>query len=164
MLAERHLEVGADGFALLLGAIGVGAAAGPFLLTRLTDNPRRPVFVFGPYLLRGAVDPVAAAVSALPMALAAIAAYGLRTSTGDVTFNSLLQAEVPAEAGGRVFVGMDLLWQARRLASLATGGLLSGAIGIRAVYYLGGALLLLAGTLGLTALTRSGSHAAAALR
>jgi MFS family permease len=155
VLAERHLDVGANGFGLLIGAIGVGAATGPFLLTRLTDNPRRPAFVFGPYLLRGLVDLVVASVTALPVALAAMATYGLGTSTGAVTFNSLLQAEVRPELRGRVFAGMDLLWQAGRLASLAGGGLLADTIGIRAVYYLGGVLLLLAGALGLAGLSRS---------
>jgi hypothetical protein len=125
VLAERHLDVGADGFGLLIGAIGFGAATGPFLLTRLTDNPRRPAFVFGPYLLRGLVDLVVASVTALPVALAARATYGLGTSTGAVTFNSLLQAEVRPELRGRVFAGMNLLWQAGRLASLAGGGLLA---------------------------------------
>lgn len=161
VLAERHLDVGADGFGLLIGAIGVGAATGPFLLTRLTD-PRRPAFVFGPYLLRGLVDLVVATTAALPVALVAMAAYGLGTSTGAVTFTSLLQAEVRAEARGRVFVGMDLLWQAGRLASLAGGGLLADTVGIRAVYYLGGALLLLAGALGLAGLRRARPQRSAA--
>jgi MFS family permease len=164
VLAERHLEVGADGFGLLIGAIGIGAAAGPLLLTRLTDNPRRPVFVFGPYLLRGVVDLAVATFAALPVALAAMAVYGLGTSTGAVTFNSLLQAEVRAQLRGRVFAGMDLLWQAGRLVSLAGGGLLADTIGVRAVYYLGGALLLLAGALGLAGLSRSHVRAAPALR
>ncbi len=39
ILAERHLGTGSDGFGLLLGAIGVGAALGPLLLARLTSNP-----------------------------------------------------------------------------------------------------------------------------
>ncbi|SDY78386.1 Predicted arabinose efflux permease, MFS family [Modestobacter sp. DSM 44400] len=156
VLVERHLHAGAAGFGLLIGAIGIGAAAGPFLLTRLTDNPRRPGFVFGPYLLRGGVDLAVATVTSLPAALGAMAAYGLGTSTGAVTFNSLLQAEVPAQLRGRVFAGMDLLWQSGRLISLAVGGALADTLGIRAVYYLGGALLLLAGGLGLTGLSRSG--------
>ncbi len=155
VLAERHLDVGAEGLGLLIGAIGIGAATGPFLLTRLTDNPRRPGFVFGPYLLRGVVDLVVATVTALPAALAAMAAYGLGTSTGAVTFNSLLQAHVSPETRGRVFAGMDLLWQSGRLVSLAGGGLLADTIGIRAVYYLGGGLLLLAGALGLTGVSGS---------
>lgn len=152
VLAERHLDIGAEGFGLLIGAIGIGAAIGPFLLTRLTDDPRRGGFVFGPYLLRGAVDLVVATVTALPVALASMAAYGLGASTGSVTFNSLLQAEVRPHLRGRVFAGMDLLWQAGRLVSLGAGGFLADAIGIRAVYYLGGGLLIVAGVLGLAAL------------
>lgn len=69
-------------------------------------------------------------------------AYGLGISTGAVTFNSLLQAEVSSQVRGRVFAGMDLPWQSGRLLSLAGSGLLTDTIGIRAVYYLGGALLL----------------------
>ncbi len=152
VLAERHLGVGAQGFGLLIGAIGIGAVAGPFMLTRLTDDPRRPVFVFGPYLLRGVVDVVVASLSALPVALAAMAAYGLGTSTGAVTFSSLLQASTPEALRGRVFAGMDLLWQSGRLVSLIGGGLLADVFGIRAVYYLGGMLLMLAGIVGFTGL------------
>lgn len=159
VLVEHHLHAGADGFGLLIGAIGIGAAAGPFLLTRLTDNPRRPGFVFGPYLLRGGVDLTVATVTSLPAVLGAMAAYGLGTSTGAVTFNSLLQAQVPAQLRGRVFAGMDLLWQSGRLISLAVGGALADTLGIRAVYYLGGALLLLAGGVGLIGLSRSGGPA-----
>jgi MFS family permease len=152
VLAERHLGVGADGFGLLIGAIGVGAALGPLLLARLSSNPRRPGLVFGPLLLRGAVDFILAAFTSMGVAVAALAAYGVGTSTGAVTFNSLLQAETPAEQRGRVFAGFDALWQAGRLVSLGLGGVLADALGVRVVYYLGGALLLLAGTGGLVSL------------
>jgi MFS family permease len=148
VLARDHLSLPPSGYGLLLGAIGVGAVLGPFLLTRLISNPRRPAFVFGPYLLRGLVDLVLATFTALPLALAALAAYGLGTSTGTVTFNSLLQAHTPEQARGRIFASFDMLWQLGRLASLLIGGLLAAAIGIEAVYYLGGALLLLAGAIG----------------
>ena len=46
---------------------------------------------------------------------------------------------------------MDLLWQSGRLARLGVGGLLADTVGIRAVYYLGGVLLLLAATIGFAA-------------
>jgi hypothetical protein len=46
---------------------------------------------------------------------------------------------------------MDLLWQTGRLASLGVGGLLADTVGIRAVYYLGGVLLLLAAAFGFAA-------------
>lgn len=152
VLAQRRLHTGPGGFGILLGAIGVGAAIGPLLLTRLTHNPRRPALVFGPYLLRGGVDLILATTRSLPIATAALALYGVGTSTGTVTYNSLLQAEVPADLRGRVFAGFDLLWQAGRLASLALGGLIADQLGIPAVYLLGGTLLLVAGAIGLTGL------------
>jgi MFS family permease len=86
------------------------------------------------------------------VALGALAVYGVGTSTGMVTYNSLLQAEVGSEVRGRVFAGFDLLWQAGRLTSLVLGGVAADALGIRALYYLGGALLLVAGAIGFTGL------------
>jgi len=152
ILAERHLRTGPGGFGLLLGAIGAGAALGPLLLARLTSNPRRPALVFGPYLLRGLVDLTLATTRNLPVAMAALGLYGVGTSTGMVTYNSLLQAEVPGQNRGRVFAGYDMIWQTGRLASLGLGGLAADALGIQAVYLLGGLLLLLAGTIGLAGL------------
>lgn len=85
VLARDHLQLGAGDYGLLLGAIGVGAATGPLLLSRLTDNPRQPGYVLGPFLLRAAVDAVLATVTGLVPAMAALVAYGLGTSTGAVT-------------------------------------------------------------------------------
>lgn len=154
VLAREHLDVDAGSYGLLLGAIGVGAAAGPLVLSRLTDDPRRPAYVFGPFLLRAAVDAVLATVTGLAAALSALIAYGLGTSTGAVTFNSLLQAETPERLRGRVFAGFDMLWQLGRLLSLLVGGLLADAVGIRAVYYLGAVLLVAAAVVGWAGLRR----------
>jgi MFS family permease len=148
VLAGRHLGVGPGGFGLLLAAIGIGATLGPLLLARLVSNPRRPGMVFGPLLLRGLVDLVLASTRSLAVAMGALAVYGVGTSTGMVTYNALLQAEVAPEVRGRVFAGFDLLWQAGRLASLVLGGVAADALGIRAVYYLAGLLLLVAGVIG----------------
>jgi MFS family permease len=151
VLAAEHLRAPADAYGILVGAIGVGAALGPTLLLRLIPDPRRPMFVFGPYLLRGVVDLVLASSRSLPLATVSLAVYGIGTSTGAVTFNSLLQARVTDRTRGRVFSLMDLLWQSGRLASLGAGGALADTIGIRAVYYLGGVLLLMAAAAGLLA-------------
>jgi predicted MFS family arabinose efflux permease len=152
VLAGRHLGVGPGGFGLLLAAIGVGAAVGPLLLARLVSNPRRPALVFGPLVLRGLVDLVLASTRSLAIAMGALGVYGVGTSTGMVTYNSLLQAEVAPEVRGRVFAGFDLLWHAGRLASLVPGGVAADALGVRAVYYVGGVLLLVAGAVGLAGL------------
>ncbi len=122
------------------------------MLTRLTSNPRRPALVFGPYVLRGLTDLILAATRSLPVAMAALGLYGVGTAAGMVTYNSLLQAEVPAQNRGRVFAGFDMIWQTGRLASLGLGGAAANAFGIQAVYLLGGVLLLLAGTIGLAGL------------
>ncbi len=147
VLAQERLG-GGGGYGLLVAAIGLGAGAGPLLLLKRIKDPRRPLFVFGPYAVRGVVDLVLAAVTALPLAAAALMVYGLSTSTGNVSFSSLVQSRVPDELRGRVFAGFDVVWQSGRLLSLLGGGLLADAVGIRAVYLLGGLLLLAAAAVG----------------
>ena len=147
VLAAERLG-GGQGFGLLVAAIGAGAALGPLLLLRRISDPRRPLFVFGPYAVRGLVDLVLAMVTALPLAAVALLFYGLSTSTGNVTFSSLIQSRVPEELRGRAFAGFDMLWQTGRLLSLLGGGLLADTVGIRAVYLLGGLLLLTAAGVG----------------
>ncbi len=154
VLAADQLRLRPGGYGLLLGAIGIGAVLGPVLLTRITSDPRRPAFVFGPYLLRGLVDLVLAVATALPVALVALVGYGLGTSSGAVTFNSLLQSHTPQRLRGRVFASFDMVWQAGRLVSLLVGGVLATTLGIQAVYYLGGALLILAAGIGWNGLRR----------
>jgi len=151
LLATQRLHASGSGYGLLLAAIGIGAFAGPFLLSRISVQARRPRVVFAAFGLRGLVDLVLASVTALPAALGALVLYGMGTSTGNVTFSSLIQSHVPEGLRGRVFSAFDLIWQAMRLASLLLGGVVADAFGVRSVYYLGAALLLLAALAGLTA-------------
>lgn len=146
--AREALEVTGSGFGALLSAIGVGAALGPLVLLRVIRTPRRPALVFGPFAVRGLVDLVLAATSRLPVAATALVGYGVATSTGAVTFTSMLQAETPDALRGRVFASMDVLWQTGRLVSLGLGAVLAEAVGISAVYLLGGILLLAAAAVG----------------
>ncbi len=155
VLAEDHLGVSGRGYGFLIGMIGIGAALGPLVLLRLIEDPVRPLFVFGPYGLRGLVDLTLASVASVPLAAVALALYGVGTSTGAVTFNSMLQAETPEGARGRVFASMNVLWQGGRLISLGFGGVLADLYGIEAVYYLGGALLLAAAATGWASHPRS---------
>ncbi len=147
VLAQDRLG-GGEGYGVLIAGIGIGAALGPLLLLRRIRDPRRPLLVFGPYAVRGLVDLALAVVTALPPAAAALVVYGLSTSTGAVTFSSLVQSRVPDELRGRAFAGFDVLWQTGRLLSLLGGGLLADAVGIQAVYLLGGLLLLAAAVVG----------------
>jgi len=151
LLATHRLHTSGSGYGLLLAAIGVGAFAGPFLLTHISVQARRPRVVFVAFGLRGLVDLVLTSVTALPVALGALVLYGMGTSTGNVTFSSLIQSHVPEGLRGRVFSAFDLIWQAMRLVILLLGGVVADAFGIRSVYYLGAALLLLAALAGFTA-------------
>ena len=156
VLAQDRLG-GGGGYGWLVGAIGLGAALGPLLIVRRLREPQRPVLVFGPYAVRGLVDLVLSAVTTVPLAAGALLFYGLSTSTGNVTFSSLLQSRVPENLRGRAFAGFDLLWQTGRLLSLLGGGLLADAIGIQAVYLLGGLLLLGASATGAAGVGRRGA-------
>jgi MFS family permease len=150
VLAARRLHTTGGGYGLLLAAIAIGAFTGPILLTRVLSRLRRPAIVFAAFGLRGLVDLVLASVTALPAALAALAGYGIGTSTGNVAFSTLIQSHVPDKLRGRVFSAFDLIWHSMRLASLLLAGLLTDTAGIRAVYYTGGALLAAAALAGLT--------------
>jgi MFS family permease len=86
------------------------------------------------------------------LALGALALYGVGTSTGNVTYNSVLQTTVPDRLRGRVFAFYDVVWQSARLVSIGVGGVLADQVGITAVYLFGAALLALAGALGLARL------------
>jgi len=104
-------------------------------------DPRRPLFVFGPYAIRGLVDLVLVLVTSGPLATAAaLVVYGLSTSTGSVCFSSLVQSRVPEHLRGRAFAGFDVVWQTGRMLSLLGGGLLADTNGIHAVYLVGGLL------------------------
>ncbi len=91
VLAHDRLGDG-EGFGLLIAAIGAGAALGPLLLVRRIKDSRRPLFVFGPYAVRGLVDLALTVVTTVPLAIGALLFYGLSTSTGNVTFASLIQS------------------------------------------------------------------------
>ncbi|MGI9018436.1 MAG: MFS transporter [Euzebya sp.] len=149
VLADRWLGVGAEGFGVYLGVIGVGAAAGPMLLRRFirTGDKR---WLFGPFAVRGAVDLTLAAVSNPVVAGGALMAYGMSTSTGMVAYQSTLQSVVPAEVRGRTFALYDVVWNGARLVSLALGGLIADLVDVRAVYVAAGVLLFLAAGVGLT--------------
>ncbi len=150
VLAEEHLDVGPSQFGVLIAAIGVGAGFGPLVLQRIVDDVRRPRFLYGPYLLRGLVDIILASTRSFGVAVGALAVYGVGTSTGNVTYNSVLQTAVPGRLRGRVFAFYDVVWQAARLASIGVGGVLADTFGVVVVYWAGGLLLIAAGALGLT--------------
>jgi MFS family permease len=154
VLSEEHLRLPPAGFAWLIGAIGVGALVGPLIPNALARDYRDARWLFVPYVIRGIGDALLAVVTSLPAALGILFVYGLNTSTGMVVFSSTVQGAVPDQVRGRVFTLLDVTWNAMRLVSLAVGGIIVGVVGIRPLYWGGGALLVLAGLLGMALLGR----------
>lgn len=149
VLAERHLRLGPQGFSWLIGAIGAGALIGPLIPNALAKDYRDARWLFVPYVVRGIGDVLLGVVASFPAALAILFVYGLNTSTGMVVFNATVQGAIPDRVRGRVFTLLDASWNAMRLLSLALGGVIVEAWGIRPLYWLGGGLLAAAGLLGL---------------
>jgi len=152
VLSEQQLRLSPSGFAWLIGAIGVGALLGPLIPNILARDYRDARWLFVPYVIRGVVDMLLATFTALPIALLLLFVYGLNTSTDIVVFNATLQEAIPDRVRGRVFALLDITWNGMRLLSLAIGGALVDLVGIQALYWVGGALLLVAGLLGLVSL------------
>lgn len=83
--------------------------------------------------------------------------YGLNTSTGGVAYNTILQRHVPDRFRGRAFATLGVAWQVGRLVSIAAAGILADLVSVRFVYIAAGALLVVAGLLGLRLITIAGN-------
>ncbi len=160
VLSSRHLHLQPGQFSWLLLAIGFGALIGPFLLPRLMGADAR--FVFWPYVWRGIGDILIGIFTPLPIALAILIAYGIGTSTGAVTYSTVVQRRVPDTIRGRVFATLDVVWATGEIASIGVAGFLADRIGIAAVYVSGGAILILAGVIGLVRVVPASPVATAA--
>ena len=155
VLSERHLRQPPEGFAWLIGAIGLGALIGPLIPNTLARDYRNARWLFVPYVIRGIGDVLIAVFTPLPIALLILFIYGLNTSTGMVVFSSTIQGAIPDAMRGRAFTLLDVSWSTMRLLSLAVGGLIVDRFGIEPVYWIGGTLLLAAGALGLVLFRRT---------
>jgi MFS family permease len=152
VLSEQHLGLPPAGFAWLIGAIGMGALLGPLIPNTLATDYQDARWLFVPYVIRGIGDVLLAIVTPLPLAMLILFVYGLNTSSGMVVFSTTVQGAVPEGVRGRVFTLLDVSWNAMRLLSLVVGGLVVDTLGVRPLFWGGGALLALAGLLGLVLL------------
>lgn len=151
VLAERAYGLGGTGYGAWLAAVAVGALVGPFVVPWLANGPPGRT-VGAAYLVRGAGDLGLGVLSNGVGGAALLAMYGLNTSAGTVAYQTLVQESVPPALRGRAFAVLDVIWQSGRLLSIALGGVLAGAVGIRPVFFAGGSLLLVAGVIGVLAL------------
>lgn len=81
--------------------------------------------------------------SSVFLALFFFAVVGLSQTINGISINTLLQTRVPNEVMGRTFASMGILIQVCQLISMGVGGILSDIIGVRMIYILGSAIILL---------------------
>lgn len=93
-----------------------------------------------------------AVTTVVPFAWLLLFIYGLNTSSGMVVYQTWVQRQVPDAVRGRVFTWLDVGWNVMKVLSLGVGGVLADQLGIEAVYYLGGTLLVCSGLVGLLTL------------
>lgn len=147
VLAQRGYGLTPTGYGLWLAAIGCGALVGPLVLGALR-RVAAPTVVSGAYALRGAGDVLLAVLPSSAAAAAVLGVYGMNTSSGMIAYQTMVQRSVDAEVRGRAFAVLDAVWQAMRLISIGGGALVVAGLGIRPLYAMGGALLLLAALVG----------------
>jgi MFS family permease len=154
VLARQAYGLSGTGYGLWLSAIAVGALIGPLFgpaLERLP--PSRTVSLA--YIIRGLGD---IGLGVFRTGLGGgllLGLYGVNTSSGMVAFQTMVQRNVPPELRGRAFALLDVVWQSGRLVSIAVGAGLVAIIGIRWLFVIGGALLIVAGALGMLGLPPS---------
>jgi len=158
VLARDAYGLSGTGYGLWLSAIAAGALVGPLLVALLARIPAYQA-VTGAYVIRGVGDIGLGLMNSGVGGAAILGLYGVNTSSGMVAYQTMVQREVPSDIRGRVFALLDVVWQTGRLASIAVGAFLAASIGIRALFVLGGALLILAGAVGFAGLRRI-THAA----
>ena len=157
VLARDQLGIEGGEFGLLVAAIGVGAFLGPIVLGHLFDKRQSTAFLFIPYGLRGLIDATLGFMRGLWLPAGLLFVYGLNTSTGGVAYNTILQRHVPDRFRGRAFATLGVAWQVGRLVSIAAAGILADLVSVRFVYIAAGALLGVAGLLGLRLITFAGN-------
>jgi MFS family permease len=151
VLARDAYGLSGTGYGLWLSAIAAGALVGPLLVPLLARVPAYRA-VSGAYVIRGVGDIGLGLVNSGVGGAALLGLYGVNTSSGMVAFQTMVQRDVPTGIRGRVFALLDVVWQTGRLASIAIGAGLAASIGIRALFVLGGAFLILAGVVGFAGL------------
>ncbi len=153
VLAQQAYGLSGGGYGLWLSAIAIGALIGPVLVPLLERLAPSRV-ISGAYIVRGLGDIGLGLLRSGPGGGVLLAVYGINTSSGMVAFQTMVQRDVPAPVRGRAFAALDVVWQTGRLFSIAVGAALVTAIGIRSLFLVGGALLVLAGAFGLLSLRR----------
>lgn len=143
-------ELGLDevGFGLLSVAVGVGGLLGGLLAPRLVRRFSRGTVLVGGSAVASLAVPIMAAVPEPAVGFGCAALLGAGVTVFNVLVMSLRQALTPTRLFGRTQgAARMVLWGALPVGALL-GGVVAGAIGLRGLYAVSGAVQLV-GTVGI---------------
>jgi len=109
--ALRDAEAPTYWFGVLLVTGTLGAAVADFLVPRLPTSVREEVVVVGSLLAAGVGALLAIQTFGLPTLAVFAGLAGMSTEAGRLAFQSLMQANAPGGAQGRVFVRYEVVFQ-----------------------------------------------------
>ncbi|MFM8592962.1 MAG: MFS transporter [Chloroflexota bacterium] len=155
LLARNEMDVGPQGFGVLMSSLGAGALIGALVLafTGRSPNMRRMLTtasILGALLI--GLGLVAAIHVALPVAMLVIAGVGFCMTTTMATANSTVQTNTPQPLRGRVMsIYMTVFVGSTPIGAL-NAGLTAEAIGASAAVIMGGVVaIIVAGVLAVLA-------------
>lgn len=147
LFALEVLGVTEAAFGLLAAAMGLGGISGTLVAGRLVRSVGRGRLIGGGAVVGGAAGIVAGMVSSPLLFGALMFALMMAAAVVSIVVSALRQSIVPNELLGRVHATFRVFsYGAIPLGALA-GGWIAAALGLRAPYVIGGAIVLVAGLL-----------------
>lgn len=145
VFAREILDVGSQGFGVLMGISGVGALAGSTTVAFLGDFRHKGRLLLGGSMAFGFTLILFSFSQVFVLSLAILFVSGIVNSFYMTTVNTSLQALVPDELRGRVMGVYSLTWSLIPLGGMVAGGIASlvgdPAVGAPVAVALGGGLV-----------------------
>jgi MFS family permease len=143
VFARDVLGVGASGYAALVAAVGIGAAAAAFFLAGFGHRVRRSRLVLGSSMLFGIVLLAASLAPEFWSALFLFTVTGCVMALSGISANTMLQSEAPDHLRGRVMGFYSFMVLGLAPFGSFQAGWIAEHLGIRIAFALGGLACLL---------------------
>lgn len=143
----NDLRVPTEAMGFIEAAQVIGMVLGSALVAALASRLKANQIIAGGIMLVGLFVGLFGASPAVWACLLALFFVGLSLTPVQAAAATLLQEHVPNEIRGRASAAMNTMITLASLISMGSAGLLGDALGVRQVFYLAGAITVLAGVL-----------------
>ncbi|MFD7919292.1 MFS transporter [Streptomyces sp. NPDC059740] len=142
-VARGPLHLGAGGYGLLLGSVGLGAVLGAFVLPYLRSHVSADTLVSAAMVLYAATMAVIGLVDAVLVVAVALLLTGLAWVTVLSTVSAYAQLLLPAWARTRALAYYQLVFMGAQAIGAFGWGLVAGRVGVATAFVVAGAGLAL---------------------